>query len=82
MLQIRGSVVAVLAPARARPGFRFLAMLAVAAVLAVVLTLVGATGQASAHDSDCEFVLGFGSLQAMAPDTIGDCLDNEQHDPK
>ena len=81
MLQTRGSVVAVLAPARTRPGFRFLAMAAVAAALAVVFTMVGATGRAAADHPDCEFVLGFGAVQALAPDTIGDCLDNEQHDP-
>ncbi len=72
---------AVFAPARTRPGFRFFAMAAVAAALAAVFTVVGATGRAAADHPDCEFVLGFASVQAMAPDTIGDCLDNEQHDP-
>ena len=52
-----------------------------AALLAVAFTMFGSVGRASAVQADCDFVLGFGALQAMAPDTVGSCVDNEQHDP-
>ena len=30
---------------------------------------------------DCTFQLGFGTLHNLIPDIVGDCLDNEQHNP-
>ena len=30
---------------------------------------------------DCTFQLGFKSLHDLIPDVVGDCLDNEQHNP-
>ena len=59
---------------------RLLVIAVTAALVAVAFTLIGPVGRASADHPDCEFVLGFGDLQAMAPDTVGDCVDNEQHD--
>ena len=31
---------------------------------------------------DCRFVLGFEALQAAIPDAVGDCVENEHHDPR
>ena len=45
----------------------------------LLLVLVGSAGQAAA--ADCQFVLGFQALHAMIPDTVGDCVENEQHHP-
>ena len=59
---------------------RYLVVAAVAALLALV-TAVGAGGRVSADYADCEFVLGFQAFHSMVPDTVGDCVDNEQHDP-
>ena len=42
--------------------------------------LVGGTGRAAAA-ADCRFVLGFEALHAMIPDTVGACVENEQHHP-
>ena len=30
---------------------------------------------------DCTFQLGFKALHDLIPDIVGDCLDNEQHNP-
>ena len=54
-------------------------------VLVVALGLaatafVGGAGRAPAA-ADCRFVLGFKALHAMIPDTVGACLENEQHHP-
>ena len=46
---------------------------------ALLLALVSGVGRAAA--ADCQFVLGFQSLHAMIPDTVGDCVENEQHHP-
>src|SRR5262245_2157606 len=43
----------------------------------VVLALV--PGRADA--ADCEFVLGFKALADLIPDRVGNCLDNESHNP-
>ena len=42
--------------------------------------LVGGAGRAAAA-ADCQFVLGFQALHAMIPDTVGACVENEQHHP-
>lgn len=31
---------------------------------------------------DCSFQLGFKALRDLIPDVVGDCLENEQHDPE
>ncbi|MCY3912123.1 MAG: cache domain-containing protein [Chloroflexi bacterium] len=56
-------------------------MAAVAALLAMAFTAFGA-GRASADHPDCQFVLGFEAVQAAIPDAVGDCLENENHDPR
>jgi len=81
MFRTRTSVSVVAAQVRILPAVRFVAMAALAALVAVAFTLFGSVGRASAVQADCEFVLGFGALQAMAPSTVGACVDNEQHDP-
>ena len=42
--------------------------------------LVGSAGPAAAA-ADCQFVMGFKALHAMIPDTVGVCVENEQHHP-
>ena len=44
----------------------------------LLLVFVGSAGRAAAA-ADCEFVLGFKALHAMIPDTVGSCVENEQH---
>jgi len=56
-------------------------MATVAVLLALALSAVGA-GRASAEQMDCRFVLGFEALQAAIPDAVGDCVENEHHDPR
>ncbi len=53
----------------------------VAALAALILLLTGSVGRAGAASTDCKFVLGFKALHAMIPDTVGDCVENEQHHP-
>ncbi len=57
--------------------------LAVTAVLALTAMLFafGSAGRASADGHGCGFVFGFAALQAAIPDAVGDCLQNEVHDP-
>ena len=52
----------------------------VVAIGLATAALVGGTGRAAAA-ADCRFVLGFEALHAMIPDTVGACLENEQHHP-
>ena len=47
----------------------------------VVLASMFAFGVDRANAADCQFVLGFAALQAAAPDTVGDCLEDELHHP-
>jgi cytochrome c len=54
-------------------------MFALAGLIALVFSS-GLSGRAAA-DSDCRFVLGFAGLQALIPDAVGQCLEDEQHDP-
>lgn len=51
------------------------------ALPALVLASLFAFGVERADAADCEFVLGFAALQSVAPDTVGECLDNELHHP-
>ena len=60
---------------RAAPLVRTLALLLIS--MAAVL----AFGVGRADATDCEFVLGFAALRASAPQTVGDCLENEMHNP-
>ena len=62
-----------------RVAVRPLAMAAII-VLAALLLALGSAGRAAAA-ADCQFVLGFQALHAMIPDTVGDCIENEQHHP-
>ena len=80
MVPTKGSVAASFTPASAQAALRLMAMAAVAALLALAFTAFGA-GRASAGHHDCQFVLGFEALQAAIPDAVGDCLENENHDP-
>ena len=52
-----------------------------AALIALLLALAGGGGRTAAAAADCKFVLGFKALHAMIPDTVGACLENEQHHP-
>ena len=56
-------------------------MLTIAGALWLLLfALVGSAGRAAAA-ADCQFVLGFQALHALIPDTVGTCVENEQHHP-
>ena len=57
-----------------------IAWVLVAVVAALLLAFAGGGGRAAAA-ADCRFVLGFKALHAMIPDTVGACLENEQHHP-
>ncbi|MYD92111.1 MAG: hypothetical protein F4Y02_00160 [Chloroflexi bacterium] len=80
MLPTRRSVSVVATQVRTLPALRYGAMAALAVLVALAFTVFGSVGRASAVQADCEFVLGFGALQAMAPSTVGACVANEQHD--
>ena len=55
-------------------------MFALAGLIALIFSS-GLADRASASGHDCRFVLGFAGLQALIPDTVGQCLENEQHNP-
>ena len=57
-------------------------MAAAAALLALAFTVVGAVGKVSADYPECQFVLGFSEMHALIPDAVGDCVGNENHDPR
>ena len=80
MVPTKGSVAEISKPASARAALRLVAVAAVAALLAMAFATFGA-GRVSAGQPDCQFVLGFEALQAAIPDAVGDCLENENHDP-
>lgn len=68
----------------AAQGRRPIARLACMFVLAGLIALIFSSGlavRASATGHDCRYVLGFAGLQALIPDTVGQCLENEQHNP-
>lgn len=50
---------------------------------AVVLAVLLAFGSfpTSARADSCQFVLGFSALHALIPQTVGQCLENEHHNP-
>jgi hypothetical protein len=49
-------------------------------VFAVVLGLLPSVARAQSAPA-CQFVLGFAALQAMLPAVVGNCVDDEQHNP-
>ena len=57
-----------------------LAMAAIVVFAVLLFAFGGGAGRAAAA-ADCKFVLGFQALHAMIPDTVGDCVENEQHHP-
>ena len=67
-------------PIGARAVVRPLAMAVIVVLAALLFALVGSVGRAAAA-ADCKFVLGFQALHALIPDTVGTCVENEQHDP-
>lgn len=54
--------------------------LAALAFVLVVTPVVGAL-PARADASDCKFIGGFRQLHDLIPDIVGDCIENEQHNP-
>ena len=80
MLPDSGQIAALPANAGRHPIFRVACMFALAGLIAVVFSS-GFTDRAAATHHDCGFVLGFAGLQALIPDAVGDCLENEQHNP-
>ena len=82
MFWTRGSVATIVGSPGVHPALRLLATVTVAALVAALFTVAGSTGRAAAATQPaCDFVLGFEALHGMASDVIGDCQDNEQHDP-
>jgi hypothetical protein len=51
-----------------------------AGVLTVLLVALSG-GVPVAHASGCQFVLGFATLHALIPQIVGQCVDNEGHNP-
>ncbi|MAG34648.1 MAG: hypothetical protein CL878_00130 [Dehalococcoidia bacterium] len=49
-------------------------------VLALALLIGGTAQQASA--AECRFVLGFQALHDLLPSAVGECLENEHHNPE
>jgi hypothetical protein len=41
----------------------------------------GIFGVSTAQAASCQFVLGFATLESMIPQQVGQCLENEQHNP-
>ena len=68
-------------PIGARAVVRPLAMAVIVVLAALLLALVGNASRPAAAAADCKFVLGFQALHAMIPDTVGACVENEQHHP-
>ena len=68
MLRSRDAVSSVTASVGAHGVPRVVVVAVLAAFVAVAFTLMGTVGRASAVEADCDFVLGFGELQAMAPE--------------
>ena len=82
MFRSRGSVAAIAAPTIVYTTLRLLAIATIAALAALLFTAVGSTERAAAATQPaCGFVLGFEALHGMASDVVGDCVENEQHDP-
>jgi cytochrome c len=80
MSPTRVSIAGISSSESGQPVLRLLALAAVAAIIALGLAAFG-PGKASADVMGCQYVLGFGELQALIPDAVGDCVNNEHHDP-
>jgi hypothetical protein len=52
------------------------------AVLVALCVGLSAGASAYAQPPACTFMLGFATLHDLIPDTVGNCLDNEFHDPQ
>lgn len=50
-------------------------------VMVVTILLLGVTPVSSVRADDCEFVLGFATLRNLMPRIVGQCLENEHHNP-
>jgi hypothetical protein len=50
-------------------------------VLLLAVLLLAWPGVAAAAQTSCSFVLGFAALHDLLPDVVGDCVDNETHNP-
>ena len=50
-------------------------------LVALALCLVPAA-TVSAQSAVCSFTLGFAALRDLTPDVVGNCVDNEFHDPQ
>jgi hypothetical protein len=48
---------------------------------AIVALLLGFMPAAPAAAQNCQFVLGFATLHNMIPQIVGNCIDNESHNP-
>ena len=68
-------------PIGAQAVVRPLAMAVIVVLAALLFALVGNASRPAAAAADCKFVLGFQALHAMIPDTVGACVENEQHHP-
>jgi len=51
-------------------------------VLLVIMGLFLARVAPSAHAESCQFVLGFATLEDIIPQQVGQCMENEQHNPE
>ena len=52
-----------------------------ALLVALALLAALATPAVPAQAADCRFVLGFQALHDLIPTIVGDCLEDEQHNP-
>lgn len=50
-------------------------------LLSTIASLLGMTTAQTFAAPSCQFVLGFAALDAMIPQQVGQCLENEQHNP-
>ena len=49
--------------------------------IGLLVWLLAGGGAAVRAQAGCEFVLGFAALKQMIPDTVGDCVEAERHNP-
>ena len=56
--------------------------IALAWTLTWVLTWAHTSAGPAAAQGNCSFAEGFASLQVQVPDVVGQCLENEQHNPE
>ena len=56
-------------------------ILAAIASVALAMALVAPGVAPTANAADCRYVLGFAALHALIPKAVGQCLEDEQHNP-